>query len=189
MAVATGVVLVALGVKAAVVPVHSWLPVTYPAASPAVTAIFSGLLTKIGEPVSVDGRQITTSASIGVVVADWSMSAEAVLRNADVAMYEAKAKGKSRFVRFERETDYIALQGTEGYSHGSGFITSSKGGRWPVERYREVVNEFQIGHSTAKHARHNRQSYMVGALSGEGVRAVEAPRGTLYHHYVVSNIV
>jgi multicomponent Na+:H+ antiporter subunit D len=48
VAVATGVVLVALGVKAAVVPVHSWLPVTYPAASPAVTAIFSGLLTKIG---------------------------------------------------------------------------------------------------------------------------------------------
>lgn len=48
VAVATGVVVVALGVKAALVPVHSWLPATYPAATPAVTAIFSGLLTKIG---------------------------------------------------------------------------------------------------------------------------------------------
>ena len=48
VAVATGVVVVALAVKAAVVPVHSWLPATYPAATPAVTAIFSGLLTKVG---------------------------------------------------------------------------------------------------------------------------------------------
>lgn len=45
---AAGVILVALAVKAAVVPVHSWLPRTYPHASPAVTALFSGLLTKIG---------------------------------------------------------------------------------------------------------------------------------------------
>jgi multicomponent Na+:H+ antiporter subunit D len=48
VAVATGVVVVALAVKAALVPVHGWLPATYPATSPAVTALFSGLLTKIG---------------------------------------------------------------------------------------------------------------------------------------------
>jgi multicomponent Na+:H+ antiporter subunit D len=48
VAVAGVVILVALGVKAAVVPVHGWLPRSYPAASPAVTALFSGLLTKIG---------------------------------------------------------------------------------------------------------------------------------------------
>lgn len=48
VAVATGVVVIALSVKAALVPVHSWLPTTYPAATPAVTALFSGLLTKIG---------------------------------------------------------------------------------------------------------------------------------------------
>ena len=45
---AGGVMLLALGFKAAVVPLHSWLPRTYPHASPAVTALFSGLLTKIG---------------------------------------------------------------------------------------------------------------------------------------------
>ncbi|GAB3850054.1 monovalent cation/H+ antiporter subunit D family protein [Nesterenkonia populi] len=45
---ATGVVLLALGAKAALVPVHTWLPRSYPFASVAVTALLSGLLTKIG---------------------------------------------------------------------------------------------------------------------------------------------
>ncbi len=48
VAIATGVVVVALMLKAALVPAHSWLPATYPYTSPAVTALFSGLLTKIG---------------------------------------------------------------------------------------------------------------------------------------------
>ncbi|SFC03243.1 proton-conducting transporter membrane subunit [Streptomyces aidingensis] len=47
-AAAGAVVLLALGVKAAVVPVHGWLPRSYPHASPAVTALLSGLLTKAG---------------------------------------------------------------------------------------------------------------------------------------------
>ena len=47
-ALAGGVVLIALGAKAALVPVHSWLPRTYPFASVAVSAMLSGLLTKIG---------------------------------------------------------------------------------------------------------------------------------------------
>ena len=47
-ALAAGVVLVALGGKAALVPLHSWLPRSYPYASTAMSAMFSGLLTKIG---------------------------------------------------------------------------------------------------------------------------------------------
>jgi multicomponent Na+:H+ antiporter subunit D len=47
-AVAGVLVLAALGVKAALVPVHGWLPRTYPAAPPSVSALFSGLLTKVG---------------------------------------------------------------------------------------------------------------------------------------------
>lgn len=47
-AVALGVVLLALAAKAAVVPVHLWLPRSYPFSSVAVTALLSGLLTKIG---------------------------------------------------------------------------------------------------------------------------------------------
>ncbi|MBB4929429.1 multicomponent Na+:H+ antiporter subunit D [Lipingzhangella halophila] len=48
VAVAIGVVLVALAMKSGVVPVHGWLPRTYPETSPTVAAIFSGLHTKVG---------------------------------------------------------------------------------------------------------------------------------------------
>nr|WP_091089864.1 monovalent cation/H+ antiporter subunit D family protein [Micromonospora nigra] len=48
VAAAGGVVLVALAIKSAFVPLHDWLPRTYPAASPVVVALFSGLLTKVG---------------------------------------------------------------------------------------------------------------------------------------------
>lgn len=46
--VGAGVVLVAVAVKAGVVPLHGWLPRAYVEAGPAVTALFSGLLTKVG---------------------------------------------------------------------------------------------------------------------------------------------
>jgi multicomponent Na+:H+ antiporter subunit D len=45
---AAGVIVVAVAVKASLVPLHSWLPRSYPEASPAVNALFSGLLTKAG---------------------------------------------------------------------------------------------------------------------------------------------
>jgi multicomponent Na+:H+ antiporter subunit D len=47
-AIAGVLILAALGVKASLVPVHGWLPRTYPFAPPAVAALFSGLLTKVG---------------------------------------------------------------------------------------------------------------------------------------------
>jgi coenzyme F420-reducing hydrogenase alpha subunit len=66
---------------------------------------------------------------------------------------------------FERETEYIALRGSDGYTFIDGEITSGDGGVWPVEDYQAVTNEFQVSHSTAKHTRHRRGSYMVGALA------------------------
>ena len=47
VAIAGGVMLIAMLVKAAVVPTHGWLARTYPETSPAVTALFSGLHTKV----------------------------------------------------------------------------------------------------------------------------------------------
>ncbi|NJQ04632.1 monovalent cation/H+ antiporter subunit D family protein [Streptomyces lonarensis] len=47
VAAATAVCLFALGMKAAVVPTHGWLARAYPSTSPAVTALFSGLHTKV----------------------------------------------------------------------------------------------------------------------------------------------
>lgn len=47
VAVATAIVMLSMLTKASVVPVHSWLARSYPYTSPAVTALFSGLHTKI----------------------------------------------------------------------------------------------------------------------------------------------
>jgi multicomponent Na+:H+ antiporter subunit D len=46
--VGAGMVTVAVAVKASIVPMHAWLPRAYVHAGPAVTALFSGLLTKVG---------------------------------------------------------------------------------------------------------------------------------------------
>lgn len=53
VAAAGAVLLVAMAAKAGVVPLHGWLPRTYPEASPAVAALFSGLLTKTGAYVII----------------------------------------------------------------------------------------------------------------------------------------
>lgn len=47
LTVALGMVLLALCIKAGMAPVHTWLPRAYPATSPAVMALFSGLHTKV----------------------------------------------------------------------------------------------------------------------------------------------
>jgi coenzyme F420-reducing hydrogenase alpha subunit len=44
-------------------------------------------------------------------------------------------------------------------------IGSTDGGSWPARQYKEIVNEYLVPHSTAKYTRHNRDSYMVGALA------------------------
>ena len=43
-----GLLLVVFGIKAALFPLYFWLPDSYPTAPAAVTAIFAGLLTKVG---------------------------------------------------------------------------------------------------------------------------------------------
>jgi diguanylate cyclase (GGDEF)-like protein len=50
-------------------------------------------------PVSVQGREVFVSASVGIAVG--RVSAQELLRQADVAMYRAKAEGKGRYRVFE----------------------------------------------------------------------------------------
>jgi diguanylate cyclase (GGDEF)-like protein/PAS domain S-box-containing protein len=59
-----------------------------------ITVAFNG-------PLLLDGREIDTSASIGVACSRPGDDAEQLLRNADIAMYNAKAAGKARFVLFQ----------------------------------------------------------------------------------------
>ncbi len=66
---------------------------------------------------------------------------------------------------FSRQTEYIALKDSRIYATVSGDIASSDSPTLPVSSYLEVTNEFCVPWSTAKFTRHNRESYMVGALS------------------------
>lgn len=58
------------------------------------------ILNIIRQPIEFGGREITVSASIGVVVLDENSTGETLLRNADVAMYQAKQTGKNRASTF-----------------------------------------------------------------------------------------
>jgi len=66
---------------------------------------------------------------------------------------------------FERETEYVALTSKEYYALYDGDIASSDAGKVPADKYREFVHEYVVQHSTAKHSKNVRDSYMVGALA------------------------
>lgn len=71
-----------------------------------------------------------------------------------------------KFPQFERETEYVALVSDEPeYPMLSGDIGSTDGLRMNKTDYRKVTNEFVVPHSSAKHTKASRQSYMVGALA------------------------
>jgi len=66
---------------------------------------------------------------------------------------------------FTRETEYISVYNEKEYGLYDGVIYSSDAGTFPVEKYEEITNEFIVSHSSSKHAKFSRTSYMVGALA------------------------
>ncbi|WP_328605967.1 EAL domain-containing protein [Amycolatopsis sp. NBC_00345] len=68
-----------------------------------VRALAGHVRAVLAEPIVVHGRQLHLDASIGVVLVgpDDQRSAEDLLRDADVAMYQAKALGGGRFELFD----------------------------------------------------------------------------------------
>jgi diguanylate cyclase (GGDEF)-like protein/PAS domain S-box-containing protein len=65
------------------------------------------LLVAVGEPFVLDGRELRLSASIGIATGS---GAEELLRNADLAMYEAKRRGGARFAFFAAEMHAAAAR-------------------------------------------------------------------------------
>jgi diguanylate cyclase (GGDEF)-like protein/PAS domain S-box-containing protein len=60
------------------------------------------IVTQLRLPVVIDGQDIFTSCSLGIVSADQShASPEDLLRDADVAMYAAKKQGRGRWAIFD----------------------------------------------------------------------------------------
>ena len=69
-------------------------------AGPTPEAVAERILAQLRQPFPLDdGRSLTVTASIGIAVGAVGEAGD-LLRDADVALYEAKAAGKSRAVRF-----------------------------------------------------------------------------------------
>jgi diguanylate cyclase (GGDEF)-like protein/PAS domain S-box-containing protein len=69
-------------------------------------------------PFLLEGKEVFVRASVGIAVADGTAgtgedAAEELLRNADVAMYMAKERGKGRYQMFEPEMHDTALRRLE----------------------------------------------------------------------------
>ena len=66
---------------------------------------------EIARPIGGDSEQLYSSASIGIAFSDQShQEADLILRNADIAMYRAKAQGPGNYEIFEPEMQQQALQ-------------------------------------------------------------------------------
>ncbi len=69
------------------------------------------ILDEITRPLKLEGHEVFTSGSIGIVLhTDNYDRPESLLRDADTAMYHAKAMGKSRFKVFNQKMHEQALQ-------------------------------------------------------------------------------
>ncbi len=66
-----------------------------------VVEISDRILESLAAGTEVAGHRVTLGASIGIAYGDGSESGEALLRHADLAMYEAKGRGKAQYVAYE----------------------------------------------------------------------------------------
>jgi diguanylate cyclase (GGDEF)-like protein len=69
------------------------------------------VLSALREPMRIAGKDLFPSASVGIALShERYRSAEELLRDADVAMYRAKAKGRHRFEVFDEKLHQEALR-------------------------------------------------------------------------------
>jgi diguanylate cyclase (GGDEF)-like protein len=72
------------------------------------------VIEELAEPFDVDGRLLTVSTSIGIVVAHSNHGGvDALMRDADVALHEARARGRGAYACFEGEMHIAALERLE----------------------------------------------------------------------------
>ncbi|MDQ1710409.1 MAG: hypothetical protein QOG49_1794 [Frankiaceae bacterium] len=71
------------------------------------------LIAAFREPIEVDGRRLDVGASIGISVSSGGDTPEAILRDADAAMYRAKENGRGQFQVFDQSTATRAARRVE----------------------------------------------------------------------------
>jgi diguanylate cyclase (GGDEF)-like protein/PAS domain S-box-containing protein len=75
--------------------------------------VAEGLLDALREPIPVAGQSMPVLASVGVAVATADMTTSMLLRDADLAMYEAKRAGKGRIKIFDPAMRLMATRHLE----------------------------------------------------------------------------
>ena len=81
------------------------LILTRPEAIASADAIAKRMLEFLSETFVLDGRSITIGTSIGIARMETGVSAEELLRRADVAMYQAKESGRNRICWYNASMD------------------------------------------------------------------------------------
>ena len=75
------------------------------------TEVARRALDALGDPIDLGDRQVRALASIGIAMDyDGTSDVDSIMRNADVAMYLSKARGKDRFEFFEAEMHEEAVE-------------------------------------------------------------------------------
>jgi diguanylate cyclase (GGDEF)-like protein/PAS domain S-box-containing protein len=75
-----------------------------------VRALADRIVEAVARPFTLGGKEVFVSASIGIARTGHGETADELVRNADVAMYIAKTRGKGRFVLFEPDMHAAALE-------------------------------------------------------------------------------
>lgn len=90
------------------------------------TALAGRIVSALAQPFEMDGRDITLSVSVGIARGQADTTAEKLLAEADSAMYQAKADGKSRYAVFEPSMQTKSLERLELTSAFRGALEESQ---------------------------------------------------------------
>ncbi|MGZ4771636.1 MAG: putative bifunctional diguanylate cyclase/phosphodiesterase, partial [Ilumatobacteraceae bacterium] len=71
------------------------------------------VLQSLTKPFVVDDQQVVLSASIGITIGDVTCSASSMMRDADLAMYKAKATGRAQWATYDPAMRTAALEQLE----------------------------------------------------------------------------
>ena len=102
------------------------------------------MLAALAAPVLIFGNEIVPSASVGITFSDMSYrTVDELLRDADLAMYEAKSAGRGRVVTFNRTmhdriADKLSLEADLRHAIGEGELSLSYQPLFNLEPYHLV---------------------------------------------------
>ena len=88
--------------------------------------VAESLLDSLREPVSIAGYDVAVLASVGVAVASPGMTTTSLLRDADIAMYEAKRAGKGQIRIFDPAMRLVATKHLEYRSELGGALENEE---------------------------------------------------------------